>query len=288
MVKNKGSAGEPAGDAEPATILTGLIGIDIQGSRSPAMHQGEASAQGLSLTYQLFDLGIAGHSADDLADTLEAAEQKGFSGVNVTHPFKQRVIELLDEVSEEARAIGAVNTVVFQDGKRIGYNTDSSGFAEGFLRQLGGADTAKVVQIGAGGAGAATAMAMVQLGCQELVIIDVESERAADLVSRLPGKVARVGADIETELSSANGLINATPIGMDKHPGAPVDLALLRPEMWVADVVYFPLETELLRAAAATGCRTAHGGDMAVFQAARAFDLFTRQHADRERMVANF
>ena len=274
--------------ATPAAVLVGLIGMDIQGSRSPTIHENEAAAQGFPLQYRLFDLALEGASADDLAKTLKEAEQAGFAGVNVTHPFKQQVMSLLDRLSDEARAIGAVNTVVFKDGERTGYNTDSSGFAEGFQRQLSGADTARVVQIGAGGAGAATAMAMVELGCRDLVIIDVQADRAEELVSRLPGDVARVGNDVALELASANGLINATPIGMQGHPGVPVDPGLLHVGLWVADVVYFPLETQLLHAARALGCRTAHGGDMAVFQAARAFDLFTGRRADRERMVANF
>jgi shikimate dehydrogenase len=274
------------------SYLTGLIGMDIQASRSPAMHMREADAQGLRLIYRLFDLGVAGRSADDLAATLAAVERSGFAGVNVTHPFKQQVIALLDDLSDEARAIGAVNTVVFADGRRTGHNTDWSGFAEGFQRQLGEADLARVVQIGAGGAGAATATAMANLGCRELVIVDPQGDRAADLVARLAGSglgmAARVGGDAAAELAHATGVINATPIGMDGHAGLPIDPAALRAGMWVADVVYFPLETALLQAARAIGCRTAHGGDMAVFQAARAFDLFTGHRADRDRMVASF
>ena len=288
MAEETDARGRAGCDSAPPKILAGLIGMDIQGSKSPAMHESEAAAQQLALEYRLFDLATDGRSEDDLATTLTEVERAGFAGVNVTHPFKQRVMALLDELSEEARAIGAVNTVIFKDGRRIGYNTDSSGFAEGFERQLGGADTARVVQIGAGGAGAATAMAMVDLGCRDLVIIDVNGDRAADLVSRLPGSVARVATDVTAEMSGASGLINATPIGMEGYPGTPIDVALLRLELWVADVVYFPLETELLRAARAIGCRTAHGGEMAVFQAARAFDQFTGRRADRERMVANF
>jgi shikimate dehydrogenase len=270
------------------TILTGLIGMDIQSSRSPAMHMREAEAQGISLRYELFDLARDEHSAADLAAVLDAAQRDGFAGVNITHPFKQRVMALLDRCSDEARAIGAVNTVVFAAEGRLGYNTDSSGFAEGFERQLSGADTRRVIQIGAGGAGAATAMAMVNLGCRELIIVDPQGDRADALIARLPGAIARAADDLVTELAAASGLINATPIGMEGYPGSPVDTALLHPGLWVADVVYFPLETELLRAARALGCRVAHGGDMAVFQAAGAFDLFPGRRADRERMVANF
>jgi shikimate dehydrogenase len=281
------SGGDVRG-AAPGAVLTGLIGMDIQSSRSPEMHMREAAAQGIALHYELFDLAGEDHASAYLATTLDAVQRAGFAGVNITHPFKQSVMGLLDRLSDEARAIGAVNTVVFEAAGRVGYNTDSSGFAEGFERQLAGANVDRVMQIGAGGAGAATAMAMVNLGCRELVIIDPQGDRAEGLVSRLPGTIARVGSDLATELAAASGVINATPIGMEGYPGSPIDLTLLRPDLWVADVVYFPLETELLRGARDIGCRTAHGGDMAVFQAARAFDLFTGHRADRERMAANF
>lgn len=291
MVEGAVTSGGEARDVEPRAgsgiVRTGLIGTDIQGSRSPEMHMREAAAQGIALTYELFDLG-GSEGSGDLAAALESAQRAGLAGVNITHPFKQRVMALLDRVSDEAQAIGAVNTVIFAAEGRVGYNTDSSGFAEGFERQLGGANVDRVVQIGAGGAGAATATAMVNLGCRELVIVDPQGDRAEDLVSRLPGGIARAAGDLATELAAASGLINATPIGMEGYPGTPIDTALLRDDLWVADVVYFPLETELLRAARAIGCRTAHGGDMAVFQAARAFDLFTGRHADRERMAASF
>lgn len=282
------TSGDEVRGTGASTVLAGLIGMDIQSSRSPEMHMREAAAQGIALRYELFDLARGGRSAADLAVVLDSAQRDGFAGVNITHPFKQRVMALLDRCSDEARAIGAVNTVVFGAEGRVGYNTDSSGFAEGFERQLSGADTRRVVQIGAGGAGAATAMAMVNLGCRELIIVDPQGDRADALISRLPGVFARAADDLVGELAAASGLINATPIGMEGYPGSPVDTALLHPGLWVADVVYFPLETELLRAARVLGCRVAHGGDMAVFQAAGAFDLFTGRRADRERMVANF
>lgn len=277
-----------------APILCGLIGMDIQSSRSPAMHMGEADRQGLRLVYCLYDLSLHKDRDSALPGMLDAVEACGFSGVNITHPFKQKVIPLLDELSEEATAIGAVNTVLFRDGRRIGHNTDWSGFAESLSRQLPDADLAHVVQIGAGGAGAATAMAMLRLGCRKLVIADKNEAVARALVDRLGAnapagvEVRLADADWAAEIARASGLINATPLGMEGHPGMPVEAAWLRPGLWVADVVYFPLETELLKSARALGCATAHGGEMAIFQAARAFDLFTGRQADRMRMIENF
>jgi len=274
-------------------ILTGLIGAGIQGSRSPAMHMREADAQGLRLIYRLYDLQVDGRSLDDLPRLLDALETAGFAGVNVTHPVKQRVIPLLDELSAEARQVGAVNTILFAGGRRVGHNTDWSGFAESFTRTLGDARIAKVVQVGAGGAGAATAVAMLRLGCTDLLIHDSSTERATDLVERLSHDFpdARLTAQTgspEADMTDADGLVNATPIGMEGHPGMPIPATWLRADMWVADVIYFPLETALLLAAKARGCATLNGGGMAVFQAARAFDLFTGKIADRERMVRDF
>ena len=295
VVSDASDSPAPSGGSAPELaepILTGLIGTHIQGSRSPEMHMREAETQGIRLAYKLFDLHEAGRRAEDLPLLLDAVERAGFSGVNITHPFKQEVIPLLHELSEEARQIGAVNTVLFRSGRRIGHNTDWSGFAEGFERQLPGASLRKAVQLGAGGAGAATAMAMLHMGCETLVICDSDPSRAGNLAERFSGSSysgrVRVAQDVAVELQDASGIINATPVGMDTHPGTPISIDLLRPDMWVSDVVYFPLETQLLKEARARGCRTADGGGMAIFQAARAFDLFTGRTADRSRMVADF
>ncbi|MFL6762358.1 MAG: shikimate dehydrogenase [Sphingomicrobium sp.] len=273
-------------------LLTGLIGTHIQQSRSPDMHMREARAQGIQLSYRLFDLSERTRETDALAATLDVVEQAGFSGVNITHPFKQQVIGLLDELSDDASRIGAVNTVLFRAGKRIGHNTDCGGFLESFERQLHGVPVKKAVQLGAGGAGAAAAMAMLNLGCDELAIYDPETSRARELEQRFNSVMSkprvRTITDLNSELADADGLINATPVGMDGHPGTPVAPHLLREEMWVAEIVYFPLETQLLKDARRLGCRTANGGQMAVFQAARAFDLFTGRTANRERMLADF
>lgn len=272
--------------------LLGLIGEGIQASRSPAMHENEGRAQGLRCLYQLIDLNERGMGVEALPSLLEAAELSGFAGCNITHPCKQAVIPHLDALSEDAAAIGAVNTVLFKDGKRIGHNTDWYGFAEGFRRGLPGVPMRRVVQLGAGGAGAAVAHAALMLGSQRLALYDADPARAAALAERLNGHFgagrAVVVDNLEQEMAGADGLIHATPVGMMGHPGMPLPAEFLRPELWVAEVVYFPLETELLKQARALGCRTQHGGHMAVFQAAEAFRLFTGIQPDAERMLAHF
>ncbi len=223
---------------------------------------------------------------------LAQAEKEGFAGLNITHPCKQAVLAYLNELSGDARAIGAVNTVVLRDGKRFGHNTDWYGFAESFRRGLPGAALRKVVQLGAGGAGAATAHASLKLGAGRLALFDVDIDRARVLAASLnrrfgEGRAAAVN-DLEAVMHDADGLIHATPTGMDKYPGLPLPADLLRPGIWVAEIVYFPLETELLRTARTLGCRTLDGSGMAVFQAAEAFRLFTGMTPDAERMRRHF
>lgn len=274
------------------SVLVGLIGAGIQGSLTPAMHEREGDAQGLRVLYQKIDLAKLDLGVEALPELLTAAERMGFSGLNVTYPAKQAVIDHLHDLSDDARALGAVNTVVLQNGRRIGHNTDWWGFAEGFRRGLPGAALDRVVQLGAGGAGAAVAHAMLTLGARELVLSDVDPKRAVDLAEALRARFgagrARAAGDLQADLAGANGLVHCTPTGMDKLPGLPLPADYLHGGLWVAEIVYFPLETELLRRARALGCRTVDGGGMAVFQAVEAFRLFTGIAPDAERMRAHF
>lgn len=273
-------------------VLAGLIGAGIQASRTPALHEHEGDAQGMRYVYRLIDLDYLKLDSSALPDLLMAAERMNFTGLNITFPCKQAIIPLLDELSPEARGIGAVNTVVFKDGKRIGHNTDCLGFAEGFRRGLKDVARERVVQMGAGGAGAAVAHALLSEGVQLLSIFDVEISRAQALADNLnqhfgAGR-AVAGHDLPSTLAQADGLVNTTPMGMKKLPGMPVPVELLRSALWVAEIVYFPLETELLRNARALGCRTLDGGNMAVFQAVKAFELFSGVVPDAQRMLAHF
>lgn len=272
-------------------VLAGLIGQGIQGSRTPAMHQAEGERLGLHYCYQLLDTDQM-RPVPALADLVQAAQWCGFSGLNITFPYKQQVIPLLDELGESAKAVGAVNTVVFRDGKRIGHNTDLSGFALSFQAQMGDTKHDQVLLIGAGGAGLAVAHALLTSGVTKLFITDVSAERAAALAQTL---TAQYGADraqattIHPELVlHIDGLVNATPVGMAKLPGTPFPLELLEARLWVVDIIYFPLETELLKAARLKGCRVASGAGMAVFQAVAAFELITGLRPDSEALRQTF
>lgn len=272
-------------------LLIGLVGGGIQRSLSPALQEEEARQHGLRLHYQLIDLDESRVGPEVLPELMRAVRIIGFAGLNVTFPCKQAVIPLLDSLSEEARAIGAVNTVVREDDRLVGHNTDGPGWAWGFRRALPHADLSRVVLLGAGGAGSACADAILRLGARELLVVDQDPARARGLAERLnshlPGDRARA-ADLKNAMEKATGLIHATPTGMLKLPGMPLDPALLRPSMWVSEVVYVPLETELLKAARRVGCPTMDGGHMNVGQATRGFKLFTGFEPDAARMEAHF
>jgi len=272
--------------------LVGLIGSSIQASLSPAMHEGEGERHGLLYMYRLLDLDVLGVDVQALPRLLDAAQLTGFSGLNITHPCKQAVIPLLDELSADAAAIGAVNTVIFRDGRRVGHNTDCSGFEQSIREGLDSAPRDSVVLLGAGGAGAAVAHGLLNLGTKHLAICDKVPERAEALAAALcarfgPGRAA-ASSDLDRVMSLADGLVHATPTGMVRHPGLPLRPDLLKPSHWVAEIVYFPLETELLRLARRLGCRHLDGSGMAVHQAAAAFRLFTGIEADAGQMRRDF
>jgi len=273
-------------------LLVGLIGAGIQGSLAPALQEEEARHHGLRLHYQLIDLDAVAPGVEVLPALITAARVMGFAGLNITYPCKQSVIPLLDDLSEEARSIGAVNTVVREGNRLVGYNTDGSGWSWGFRRALPNADLSRVVLLGAGGAGSACADAVLRLGARELLIVDLDLSRAAALAERLnlhfPGRRASAATDAASALRGATGLIQATPVGMASHPGMPVPERLLRHSMWVSEIVYVPLQTPLLNAAQRIGCTTADGGHMNVGQAVGAFKLFTGLEADPARMDAHF
>jgi quinate/shikimate dehydrogenase (NAD+) len=256
----------------------GLIGAGIGPSLSPALHEREAAELDLDYAYRLIELGER-----DVGELLDRVRRAGFRGVNVTHPCKQDVVRHLDALSDDAVTLQAVNTVVFDGDRAIGHNTDTTGFAESFARGLPDAELDHVVVLGGGGAGSAVAHAILSLGAGRVTIVDLDRQQAEACAARLGASAGTVDS-----VRGADGLIHATPTGMDGHPGLPLDEGLLHPDLWVAEVVYRPIETELLRRARELGCRTLDGGGMAVFQAADSFELFTGVEPDRDRMLRHF
>ncbi|MFD9003413.1 shikimate dehydrogenase [Streptomyces sp. NPDC059582] len=292
--KDPRAPGEPGGPkGSKDSYLVGLIGSGIGPSLSPALHEREADRQGLRYLYRLIDLDTLGVAPEAVGDLVRAARDLGFDGLNITHPCKQLVIAHLDALAPQAEALGAVNTVVFEDGRATGHNTDVTGFAASFARGLPDAPLERVVQLGAGGAGAAVAHATLTLGAGRVTVVDALPERSAALADALnthfgAGRAAATTLDrLPDLLTRSDGIVHATPTGMAAHPGLPLSAALLHPGLWVAEVVYRPVETALLRTARALGCATLDGAGMAAFQAVDAFRLFTGREPDSARMLAD-
>jgi quinate/shikimate dehydrogenase (NAD+) len=265
----------------------GLIGAGIGSSLSPPLHEREARRLGFDGSYRLFDIDVLDRPPEAVGPLVREARALGLAGVNITHPCKQLVVPELDDLSREAAELNAVNTVVFEGDRLVGHNTDTTGFAEAFQRGLPEVATDRVVVLGACGAGAAVAHAMLSLGAHELAVVDVERDRAAELVRRLGAGSAAEPAELGELLADADGLVHATPMGMAAYPGTAVPAELLRADLWVAEVVYMPLETQLLRDARACGCRTLSGAAMVALQAAGSMELFAGLRPDRERMLAH-
>jgi shikimate dehydrogenase len=275
----------PAVVAQP--LLLGLIGSPIKRSAAPFMYEAAAEAAGLRAQYRLIDIPDADQAK--LRALMEGVRLLGFSGVNVTFPYKEAVVPLLDSLTSAAAAIEAVNTVVVRDGKLIGHNTDATGFVQAFSRVLGPPGDAPVVMIGAGGVGRAIAFAIAEIGVRELRLVDTVARKAAALAERLRGRLsARVFADLPEALHGAGGVINATPVGMLPDRGNPVPGELIHDKMWVADAVYTPLWTPLLQAARARGARVMTGRELCIHQAIDAFALFTGLEPSHERIASAF
>lgn len=274
--------------------LVGLVGQGVGPSLTPALHMAEGRANGLDYVYRTIDLTTAGVAPERIGEVLRWARALGYNALNVTHPCKRLVIDHLDALDEDAAALGAVNTVVFEDDRTVGYNTDAPGFGTGFVEGLPGAATQNVTLVGAGGAGAAVGHALLDLGTEHLTVVDLDVDRATVLARELAGRhpSARVDASAFDKLSVllpvSDGVVHCTPTGMADHPGMPFEANLLHRGLWVADVVYRPLNTALLTAAREVGCRTLDGGHMAVYQATTAFELITGITPDAARMSRHF
>jgi shikimate dehydrogenase len=165
--------------------VVGLIGADIGPSLTPPLHEREAQELGLRYVYERIDIAALGVPAERVGDLLGMARRRGYRGLNVTHPCKQVVVEHLDELSPDARTLGAVNTVVFRDGRAVGHNTDWPAFQHSFTRGLPGVAAGRVVLVGAGGAGAAVAHASLALRVARLTVVEADPARAQALVASM-------------------------------------------------------------------------------------------------------
>lgn len=273
--------------AAARSLLLGLIGAPIKHSASPAMHEAAATHLGLRAFYHLIE--VAGAAPDDLRLMLEGVRRLGFAGVNITYPYKEATVPLLDELSPLAAAVGAVNTVVVRAGRLVGFNTDSSGFARALDELQSFTPARPVALVGAGGVGRAVAFALAEKGVGDIRVFDCDRAKAAELAATLATRIsARASTSVEEALAGAGGLVNGTPVGMLSNRDSPVPAGLLHRDLWVADAVYTPLWTPLLGAARACGAAVMTGRELAIFQALDAFELFSGVRPSREVMSAAF
>lgn len=268
------------------TRLLAVIGAPIGHSLSPIIQNAALHAAGLDYVYAALPV-----RADALASAVRGLYDAGIAGFNVTIPFKTAIIPLMDALSEDARRIQAVNTVVVEDGRLVGYNTDVAGFLAGFAER-GIALTGKnAVLIGAGGAARAALWGLLRSGVSSVAIGVRSVEKGAALAADFAadGDVRAVSFDDAAWIaacSDADIVVQTTPLGMTPHTDAmpPVDMAALKDDAVLYDLIYTPAETRFLREARARGCETINGETMLVAQGAEAFHLWTGKRPDVELM----
>jgi len=286
---NWGDAGRESTEIDGATTVAGLIGDTVQGSLSPRIHNAAFAALGLNWCYVAFPV-----PRDRLGEALRGLAALGVAGVNVTVPHKEAALAYLDETTDDARGIGAVNTIRIVDRRLIGHNTDGAGVldalsADGRVAVEG----ARAVIIGAGGAARAAAFALTGAGAAAVTVANRNWDRAASVAEVVRRAfphcaveaTALEGPALAAAVREASLLIQATPLGGEAQRAAsPVPAHALHPNLLVMDMVYDPPETALLRDARARGCRALGGLPMLVYQGARAFQIWTGQPAPIEVM----
>jgi shikimate dehydrogenase len=269
--------------------VVGLIGFPLEHSISPAIQNAAFKKLGLDWEYSLFEV-----EPKDLADALKGMRALHIAGFNVTIPHKENVFPLIDEVTKMARVIGAINTVLNQEGKLIGFNTDGAGFIDS-LKEDAKTDPKdkNVVILGAGGACRAVAITLAEAGVKSITLSDIDEKKAQDLAGYIGSyfkiKYAAVptnSQELQRSIDKAGILINTTPIGMyPKTDASPISNNIkLPPGLLVYDLVYNPAETQLLKKAKAAGCKTCSGLGMLVRQGALALTIWTGKEAPLEVM----
>ena len=268
------------------TRVCAIIGDPVEHSLSPVMHNAAFKELGLNLVYVAFTV-----TRNELKDAISSARTLGLRGLNVTMPHKNAVITYLDETDSTAKAIGAVNTILNNKGKLIGYNTDGVGAMRALKENGISPDGKKMLLLGAGGAAKAIAFQAAQ-EVEELVILNRTSEKAeklAELLRKKFGERVKGGAlsaeVLKKEMKDADILVNATSVGM--HPdvnSSPVPSDLLRSGLCVMDIIYNPLETKLVTDAKAVGAKVVLGLEMLLYQGAVSFEIWTKHPAPVEVM----
>lgn len=258
--------------------ICGIIGNPLAHTLSPIMHDAAFSELGLDYKYHTFEI-----KEDEIASTLKVLKKKKFRGLSVTHPFKIKIMEHLDHVEDLARDIGAVNTVVNDNGKLTGYNTDSPAAMEALRRNnIDLAHGMDILILGAGGAARSIALPLARMG-KDIIIANRSFERAMELAMKFKSQgtiKVNILDDVEEIIEDVDMLINCTPVGMNGGPcGSPISPELLRKDMIVFDMVYSPKDTELLSVAQKNGAKVIYGYEMFLYQGIMAFEKWTCEKA---------
>ena len=262
-------------DNEVETVRLGLIGDNIARSQSPRLHELAGRLAGIPVTYERL---IPKALGQDFEAVFEAAKAQGFRGLNITYPYKERVVPLLSVPDPQVAALGAVNTVVFAPEGPLGYNTDWSGFIAGYRRAFGERAPGPVCMVGAGGVGKAVAFGLLTLGLRHLTLVESDLPKAEALAEALkaaaPELRVRVTGNVAEGTAGASGLINCTPVGMVGYEGTPVPRGLMEGAEWAFDAVYTPVDTQFLTDAAAEGLAVMSGWELYFYQGQHAFGIF--------------
>jgi len=262
------------------TKIFGIFGHPVEHTFSPGMHNAAFRKIGMDACYVPFAV-----SAEGLGDAVKAVVPMGLRGLNITVPHKEKVVPFLDELSEEARLIGAVNTIEVREGRLIGHNTDGRGFLRS-LRENAGFDPRgkNIFFIGSGGAARAVGFSLALAGADRIAFLDVDRGKAELLAKDLRQKTGVAAESISGErlaeyAGNADCLINATPLGLKKSDSLPIPKEHIQADHLVCDLVYNPLETKLLKAAKARGAKGLSGIGMLLYQGVIAFEIWTMKKA---------
>ncbi len=274
--------------SDTPTLKLGLIGDNIARSKSPLLHRLAGAQNGLAVQY---DRLIPKDLGEDFDTVFDACAGRGYRGINVTYPYKELAAKKVAIADPLVRAIGAVNTVLFEADGPQGQNTDYTGFIAGYRGVRGQTAPGVACLIGTGGVGRALAFGLVSLGASEIRLIDRDEEKAqalaVDLRAAPNAPQVVVYTDAVEAASGATGILNGTPVGMVGYGGTPLPRDAMAGAEWVFDAVYTPADTQFLQDAAAEGLKIISGYELFFFQGVHAWAHFSGLPLDEARLRAD-
>ena len=264
----------------------GLIGHNIATSQAPDIHRRLGDLFGIYVSYELFDLKSKKESY--LFDLLKELKTNGFTGVNVTFPFKEKVLKYADKIHQSSSDVKSANTIIFQKNT-IAYNTDYSGFIKSYNFHFNKKRPTKILVVGVGGVGRAIAFALSSLGVKELCILDTDIKKGEKILRELDRQAINCSlldyTQLESKISSFDGIINCTPLGHYDFPGCSLRNLEITNRQWLYDVVYTPAKTIFLNKGELVGSKLISGIDLFIFQALDAFLLFSNNKFNQQDIL---